>query len=61
MNKKEIDEMMSHLPSQRPPESMASRFVIGMWFVMFVILCIYAPDIHYNPKETNCGNSQKDN
>jgi hypothetical protein len=61
MNKQEIDEMMSHLPSQRPPESNAAKFVIAMWFVMFVILCIYAPDIRFNPEETNCGNSQKDN
>jgi hypothetical protein len=61
MNKEEIDEMMRHLPSQQPQESNAAKFVIAMWFVMFVILCIYAPDIRYNPEETNCGNSQKDN
>lgn len=60
MNKEEIDEMMSHLPSQRPPESMASKIVIGMWFVMIMILCAYAPDIRYspdmqyNPEEITC-------
>jgi hypothetical protein len=54
MNKEEIDEMMSHLPSQRPPESMAWRVVIAMWFVMILILCAYAPDIRYNPEETTC-------
>jgi hypothetical protein len=60
MNKEEIDEMMSHLPSQRPSESMAWKIVIGMWFVMFLILCAYAPDIRYspdmqyNPEEITC-------
>ena len=54
MNKQEIDEMMSHLPSQRPPESMWSKIVIGMWFVMFLILCAYAPDMKYNPEEITC-------
>ena len=60
MNKEEIDEMMSHLPSQRPPESMESKMVIAMWFVMILILCVYAPDIRYspymqyNPEEITC-------
>jgi hypothetical protein len=61
MNKEEIDEMMRHLPSQQPQESPWAKIWISVWFAMFVILCIYAPDIHYNPEETNCGNSQKDN
>lgn len=60
MNKEEIDEMMSRLPSQRPPESLTSKMVIGMWFVMILILCAYAPDIRYtpdmqyNPEEITC-------
>ena len=60
MNKEEIDEMMSHLPSQRPPESMWSKIVIGMWFVMFLILCAYAPDMKYNPEEITCVRIPKD-
>lgn len=60
MNKEEIDEMMSNLPSQRPPESMWSKIVISMWFVMFLILCAYAPDIHYNPEEITCVRIPKD-
>jgi len=60
MNKQDIDEMMSHMPSQQPPETTGQKIVIGMMFVMFVILCAYAPDIHYQPKESTHGNCQKD-
>ena len=47
MNKEEIDEMMRDLPSQRPPETLLQKMVMGAWFVMFLILCVYAPDIRY--------------
>ena len=46
MNKEEIDEMMRDLPSQRR-ESLLSKIMMGAWFIMFLILCAYAPDIHY--------------
>ena len=60
MNKQEIDAMMRELPSQKPPETTGQKIVIGMMFVMFVILCAYAPDIHYQPQESTHGNCQKD-
>jgi hypothetical protein len=60
MNKQEIDDMMSRLPSQQPPETTGQKIVIGMMLVMFVILCTYAPEIHYQPKESINGNCQKD-
>ena len=60
MDKKEIDEMMSRLPSQQPVETTTQKWVIGMWFVMFLILCAYAPDIRYQPtEESTHGNCQK--
>lgn len=60
MNKKEIDEMMRHLPSQQPEETTGQKWMIGMWFVMFIILCIFAPDISYQPtEEVTHGNCQK--
>lgn len=59
MNKQEIDEMMSRLPSQQKPETTGQKIVIGMMFVMFVILCVYAPDIRYQPQESTNGNCQK--
>ena len=60
MDKKEIDEMMSRLPSQQPTETMWSKVWIGTWFVMFLILCAYAPDIRYQPtEESTHGNCQK--
>lgn len=61
MNKQEIDEMMSRLPSQQKPETMGQKLLIGAWFIMFVILCVYAPDITYQPEETTNGNCQKTN
>jgi len=60
MNKQEIDEMMSHLPSQQPEETTGQKWLIGAWFVMFLILCVYAPDIRYQPtEESTHGNCQK--
>jgi hypothetical protein len=60
MNRQDIDEMMSHLPSQQPNETTTQKFIIGMWFVMFLILCVYAPDIRYQPTEEKThGNSQE--
>jgi hypothetical protein len=59
MNKQEIDEMMSRLPSQQKHETTLQKVWIGVWFIMFVILCVYAPDITYQPKEIANGNCQE--
>jgi hypothetical protein len=59
MNKQDIDDMMSRLPSQQPPETIWQKIVIGMMLVMFIILCAYAPDIVYQPKEISNGNCQE--
>lgn len=59
MNKQEIDEMMSRLPSQQKPETMWQKVWIGVWFIMFIITCVYAPDIRYQPEEIANGNCQK--
>jgi hypothetical protein len=60
VNRQEIDEMMRQLPSQQPVETTTQKWIIGMWFVMFLILCIYAPDIRYQPTEEKIhGNSQE--
>lgn len=60
MNRQEIDEMMRHLPSQQPDISLLDRIWIGGWIIMVVILCIYAPQINYQPtKENDHGNSQE--
>lgn len=60
MNKQEIDAMMRELPSQQQPETTSQKVWISVWFVMFVILCAYAPDIKYQPQESTHGNCQKD-
>jgi len=60
MNKHEIDDMMRGLPSQQPTETTWQNVLIGAWLAMFIILCIYAPDIVYQPKEITHGNCQKD-
>jgi hypothetical protein len=45
MNRQEIDEMMLHLPSQQPEESLLSRWFIGTMFILFLIAACIAPDI----------------
>jgi hypothetical protein len=60
MNRQEIDEMMKDLPSQQPEETLCQKLIISAWFVMFLILCCYAPDITYQPtEEITHGNSQE--
>jgi hypothetical protein len=60
MNRQEIDDMMRGLPSQQPEETTGQKLLIGSMFIMFLILCIFAPDIRYQPtKEINHGNCQK--
>ena len=45
MNKQEIDEMMSHLPSQQPQESLLDKVLIGTMFTVFLIVLCMLPDI----------------
>lgn len=45
MNKQEIDEMMSHLPSQQPQESLRDKVLIGTMFAVFLIVVCMLPDI----------------
>jgi hypothetical protein len=60
MNREDIDAMMRELPSQQPQETTWSKVWIGTWFIMFLILCIYAPDIRYQPtEESTHGYSQE--
>lgn len=60
MNRQEIDEMMRDLPSQQPVETTTQKWMMGMWFIMFLILCAFAPDIRYQPtEEITYGNSQE--
>jgi hypothetical protein len=44
MNKREIDEMMAHLPSQQPEESLLSKVIIGIMFIMFLLFWLWVPD-----------------
>ena len=45
MNRLEIDEMMSHLPSQQPQESLTDKVLIGTMFTVFLIVICMLPDI----------------
>jgi hypothetical protein len=45
MNTEEINEMMSHLPSQQPEEPLLSRWIVGTMFILFVIAVCLVPDI----------------
>jgi hypothetical protein len=45
MNRQEIDEMMSHLPSQQPQESLTDKVLIGTMFTVFLIFMCMLPDI----------------
>jgi hypothetical protein len=45
MNRQEIDEMMSHLPSQQPQESLTDKVLIGTIFTVFLIVMCMLPDI----------------
>jgi hypothetical protein len=44
MTKHEIDEMMAHLPSQKPEESLLSKVVIGIMFILFLVFWLWVPD-----------------
>ena len=45
MNKHEIDEMMRHLPSQQPQESLRDKVLIGTMFIVFLVVASMLPDI----------------
>ena len=45
MNKKEIDEMMSRLPSQQPQETLLEKVVIGIMFLLAIGILMSIPDI----------------
>ena len=45
MTRQEVDEMMAHLPSQQPDESLLSRWIIGTMFTVFLIVMCMLPDI----------------
>lgn len=45
MNRQEIDEMMSQLPSQQPEEPLLHRWIIGTMFTLFLIAACLMPDI----------------
>jgi len=44
MNKREIDEMMADLPSQQPQESLLSKVIIGIMFILFLLFWLWVPD-----------------
>jgi hypothetical protein len=45
MNKREIDEMMSELPSQQRKESLTDKVLIVIIFIAFLIGMCMLPDI----------------
>jgi len=45
MNRREIDKMMRHLPSQRPQESLIDKLLICMLFLAFLVAIFMLPDI----------------
>ena len=45
MNRKEIEEMMSRLPSQQLKESLLDKLLIGTMFTVFLIAACMFPDI----------------
>ena len=45
MNRQEIDEMMSHLPSQQREEPLLHRWVIGTMLIVFLVVVCMMPDI----------------
>jgi len=46
MNKREIDEMMRHLPSQQREETLIERCIIGTMFIVFLVLLMMLPELY---------------
>lgn len=44
MNKQEIDEMMSKLPSQQIEESLTEKVIIAIMFIAFLVFWTWVPD-----------------
>lgn len=44
MNKQEIDEMMSKLPSQQPQETLLEKVAIGIMLVLAIGFLMMIPD-----------------
>jgi uncharacterized membrane protein (DUF485 family) len=59
MNHQDINAMMAELPSQQSRETTTQKAWIALWFVVFITLCAYAPDIINQPKESTHGNCQE--
>lgn len=59
MNKHEIDEMMRHLPSQQPQETLLEKVVVGIMFLVAVGFLLAITDLEpdcfdqYN-RRVNC-------
>jgi hypothetical protein len=57
MNSQEIDNMMR---GHNPQESTLSKVWIGTWFIVFLIVCVMAPDIfNISTEETTYGNGKE--
>ena len=44
MNRREIDEMMSRLPSQQKEESLLAKVAIGIMFILFLVFWLHVSD-----------------
>jgi hypothetical protein len=52
MNKQEIDEMMSHLPSQQiPEETLFEKVGIAIMVLLVVFLLAWVPDFNLTEQE----------
>lgn len=64
MNKHEIDEMMSKLPSQQPQETLLEKVAIGIMLVLAIGFLMMIPDFEpdcfdqYN-RRVNCESKAK--
>ena len=59
MNKREIDEMMRHLPSQQPQESLLDKVLIGTMFTVFLIVLCMLPDIMRYANQNRVGSQRE--
>lgn len=59
MNKQDIDDMMSSLPSQQPKETTGQKWLISAIFIAFVIGFTFTSDIINQLKESTHGNCQE--
>lgn len=45
MNRQEIDEMMRHLPSQQPRDSLRDNLFVGIIITVFFFVTCVLPDV----------------